>query len=228
MAFIACTEEDVRFNDLAKIVPSKNTIIADGADTATFIIEFNQDSNIELIDANVRVVNGSFTDSDSNEKMIEPIKDPDGVIRANIGVVSSTIVDSLKIIVNVNEFKTSSSIPNVTSEPSTMSLSASGFSVANSFESEITITGTVLNSQGKKASNGFQVLIEDTFADGSAVNGLFRNESLRTSNGQISFIYSPGPVIPEQFINLKATVLDPTSGVTTIMNSIQIYVTTND
>ncbi len=224
----ACSTEDIRFNDLAIITKNKDVIKADGFDSAIFTVRFNTESNINLINAKAQIVNGRFVDSETNELKIEPIKDPDGVIRANIGVISSTIVDSLQVIFNINEFKTISKLGSVKSVPATINLQASAFSVPNNFDDEISITGIILNIEGKKASNGYQVVINDTFENGAAVNGLFRETSLVTNNGQVSFIYSPGPVNPEQFINLTATVLDEEGSPMGIMNQIQIYITNND
>ncbi|MCD2258839.1 hypothetical protein [Psychroserpens luteolus] len=224
----ACSTETVRFNDLAIVTKNKEVIKADGFDSAVFTVRFNAGSDINLINANAQIINGRFIDSNTNELEIQPVKDPDGVIRANIGVISTTIVDSLKVIFNINEFKTISKLSSIKSVPATISLQASAFSVANSFESEIEITGTILNSEGKKASNGYQIIISDTFENGIAVNGLFRDTSLVTNNGQISFIYSPGPVNPDQFINLTATIIDDEGLPIGITNQIQIYVTNND
>lgn len=224
----ACSTESVRFNNLATITKNKDAIKADGFDTAIFTVKFNVDSDINLIKANAHIINGRFLDSDSNELEIQPSKDPDGIIRANIGVISTTIDDSLKVIFNINEFKTTSKLSSINSVPSTIKLKASAFSVANSFESEIEINGELLNSEGKKASNGYQVIINDSFEDGSAVNGLFREASLVSNNGQISFIYSPGPVNPDQFISLRATILDEGGSTIGATNQIQIYITNND
>lgn len=222
----ACTTETVRFNDLATIRINKNTIVANGFDTATFILEFNNNnSNIDLVKANAEIVNGKFADSESKELTIKPIKDPDGIIRANVDVVSTTVADTLKVIFNINEFKTISKLATTKSIPASINLKASAFSVANSFDSEIKITGTVLNSDGKKVSNGYKVVVNDSYQNGNAVNGLLRETSLTTNNGQISFIYSPGSVNPEQFINMSVIVLNEEGLLTEITNQIEIYVT---
>lgn len=222
---IACSTETVQFNDLAIVTKNKEAIKADGFDTAIFIVTFNTESDIKLINAQAQIVNGRFVDSDSNELKIQPIKDPDGIIVARIGVISTTIVDSLKVIFNVNEFKTISKLSSIKSVPATIDLQASAFSVANSFDSEIEVTGTISNSEGKKASDGYRVIINDTFENGMAVNGLFRETSLVTNNGQVSFIYSPGPVNPDQFINLTVTILDEGGSTIGVANQIKIYVT---
>lgn len=223
-----CSTESIQFNDLAIVTKNKEAIKADGFDTAVFSLKFNAESDIELINAKAQIINGRFIDSDSNELKIQPVKDPDGIIRANIGVISTTIVDSLKVVFNVNEFKFLSKLSSIKSVPATINLQASAFSVANSFDSEIVVTGTILNSEGKKASNGYRVIINDTFENGMVVNGLFRETSLVTNNGQVSFIYSPGPVNPDQFINLTVTILDERGSTIGVTNQIKIYITNND
>ncbi len=224
----ACTEETIRFNDLVSITKNKEALVADGSDTAELILKFNDDANIDLIDASAEIFNGRFIDSENSTLAIEPTKNPDGVITAKVIVASTTIADSLKIIFSVNEFNTPIALGSILSVPDTINLQASAFSVSNSFDSEIQIVGNVLNNLGKKASNGYQIIVNDTFQNGTPVNGLYRETSLITNNGQISFIYSPGAVSPNQFINLEAIVLDQGGAPIGVANQIQIYITNND
>lgn len=228
VSVLSCSTETIRFDSLAIITPNKESIKADGFDSAVFRIQFDDDSDIALIKAKAQIVNGKFADSETNELTIQPIKDPNGIIRADVIVTSTTIVDSLKVTFNINEYKTNAALNSIRSVPSSINLQASAFSVANSFESEISITGSIQNEEGRKASNGYQIVIYDTFNDGTAVNGLIRNASLVSNNGQISFIYSPGPVEADQFLTIAATVLDENGIPIGVTNQIQVYITNND
>ena len=228
LSVYACTTENVRFNDLVSITKNKDTITANGFDTVIFDLTFNKDTNIDLIKAKAEIFNGRFIDSENNELTIEPIKDVNGVIKARIGIISTTIPNSILVTFTINGYKTIETIETIKSLPSTTSLDVSAFSVANSYQNEVTISGSVLSDIGKKASDGYQVLIQDTFEDGLPINGAYRESALITKNAAFSVIYSPGPIPSDQFINIKATVLDENGAVTEVINQIQLYITNTD
>lgn len=226
IGLIGCTSE-IEFGDLLFIDGSRNFIIADNADTVTFILEFNEDAELDLINAKATVLNGTFKENNENELDIKPIKDIKGKIKANVVVQSTTEISDVKVEFNINEFITPFILRAVPSEPASISLIASAFNVHNNFDSEITLTGNLKNELGNKVSNGFSVRFEDTYEnDGTLVGGSYRESALVSSNGQISTIYSPGPVVANQYINLEAIILDENGNDTNIRETIKIFITT--
>ncbi|MFC4634082.1 hypothetical protein ACFO3O_09200 [Dokdonia ponticola] len=222
---ISCTSE-IDFGDLLSIRDSRDFITADNADTVTFVLEFNEDAEVELINAKATVINGAFQENNEDELDINPIKDINGKIGATVVLQSTTVVSDVKVEFNINEFITPFIITAIPSEPASISLQASAFNVDNNFDSEITLTGNLKNELGNKVSNGFSVRFEDTFENGTLVGGSYRESSLVSSNGLISTIYSPGPVTANQYINLEVIVLDENSNDTDITETIQIFITT--
>ncbi|MGV6832520.1 MAG: hypothetical protein ACWA5P_13280 [bacterium] len=224
---LSCTEDRLNFIDLLSIDQSRDFIIADGSDTVTYILNFNRDAELSLIDAKATVTNGVFEDNNEDELDIEPIRDINDNIEARVVVKSTTAPSDVVVEFNINEFITKDSLTAVISEPATINLQASAFNVDNNFDSEISFTGNLRNENGAKVSNGFSVRFEDSFSDGSPVNGSYREEALSTSNGQVSTIYSPGPIAPDQFINMKVIVLDENGNDTAITAELEIYITTD-
>lgn len=122
-------------------------------------------------------------------------------------------------------FRVNDSIDVQPSQASSISLSASAFSVANTFESEIIVTGILRNSNGGGVTSGTRVVTRDIFAsDGAPVNGRYRSLQLSSNAASsISFVYSAGPIVPNQDI-LLVTMLDGDGSQTDVGDTLRIFV----
>ncbi|WP_299221881.1 hypothetical protein [uncultured Aquimarina sp.] len=226
--FFGCTTE-VDFGDLAFITKSRDFVIADGTDTVTFVVTFNNEANIDQISAKATVMNGSFTDNDDDELTIEPVRDITGKIESIVEVRGTTSAANTIVRFNINEYTTKFELSPQLSIPSNISLNASAFSVLNNFDGEITLTGSLSNEIGRKVSSGNKVKFEDFFADGSPVNGQYRAQSLSSgADSKVSTVYSPGEIDENQTITLRVTVLDDNGEETNISDSIEIFITTEN
>jgi hypothetical protein len=122
-------------------------------------------------------------------------------------------------------FTAASSVTLTPALPDSMALNASSFMVQDSFQSEITITGTLFSGKGKKVSTGSVVKFSDYYADNdSAVRGSYRAlQILSDTASSFSCIYSPGPVpVTElhRYLYVKAIVV----GNTAVNDSVKIYI----
>ncbi|WP_299110458.1 hypothetical protein [uncultured Winogradskyella sp.] len=224
----ACTKNEVSFNDLVEIRESRDFIIANAQDTITYVLKFNNEATISLIKAKAEVTNGIFIDNDENELVIEPIRNVEDEIEVIVQVRSTTRASPMEVEFNINEYKTRYIVTSQKSIPSNINIEASAFSVGNSYESEVTLTGSLSSEIGRKVSDGYQVVIKDTFEDGTPVNGVYRASALITNNGLISVVYSPGNISPNQFITIEAIVIDENGLETDIVNQLQLYITATD
>lgn len=233
----SCSKQNVEFKDLIsdiQFIPEKQ-LIANGQDAVLVRVFFNKESVIENINGTVTVSNAIIQESGSNELKLSPTRDladpalKDEVI-VEFFVKSTTLHADHRLNFNVNMFENNSTvIPSIRSVPSSVSLSINSFSIEQNYGSEVTLSATVLNSEGKKVSNGAKARFRDVFEDGTPVNGRFREERLSSNNESVvSAIYSLGLVEINQEITIIVELLDDEENLLGISDSKRIIVTTND
>lgn len=141
------------------------------------------------------------------------------------GIVKITI--KMDLPAETQEYKVTDSIVIADSRPDTIAVKTSAFSVMINFASEITVTGTLLNTQRKGVSTGYQVIFSDHYEDGTDVNGKFREQQVFTgSTSTVSAIYSPGFVAPGKGIWLVGAMAGAPSA-SVKRDSVLIYSTQN-
>ncbi len=219
-------EQEVSETDLIKNIEfSKTELIANGSDVTSIKVFFNEESNIELISLKIETDNGVFLESQDNEIELIPKENLEGEIFAEVNLVSSSVNTDYNLTFEVDKYFYYENLTSINSEPSSISISSSAFSVYNNFDSEITLEAVLSNENYGGVSSGVKVRFTDTFSDGTPVNGSFRSQSL-TSNSQskVSTIYSPGTIDPDQYINLTVEVLDDDENPIGISDIIDVYV----
>lgn len=104
-----------------------------------------------------------------------------------------------------------------------ISLTADGFAVPVNFLGELNLSAALSSKMGK-ATRGQQVRFIDSYEDGSPVEGSFRNTVAKSDDNSIAkTIYSPGPVSPNTYVYITATVLDDGGDETDISQTIKIF-----
>ncbi|MEM1002148.1 MAG: hypothetical protein AAGH46_05830 [Bacteroidota bacterium] len=232
-------EDDLGPNDFViKFDIGLDSIVGDGTTTIPIKAFMDEDADIAFRKIIFKTTDGSFIGASSdkpNEIQVtaqvfnqEVFADVSWKVPSRPGMVTITAEPVIEDLGGL--FLIKDSIRVDTSAVATILLSASAFSVDNNFNKEITIVGTLKNSNGKGVSSGTMVVFTDTFAsNGNMVNGRFRSENLATDiSSNVSVIYSPGPVASGQDIYLTGSVLNKDGDTTTISNTIKIYITESD
>lgn len=226
MFFLACSEQVVNEDDLvSNISISKTELLANGADVSTVKVFFNKDAKVSLIKLEVEVNNGTIIENGTKKIELVPEENLEGEISAEFNLRSSTIVADHVIDFKVDKYLLERTIVSNRSNPASVAISSSAFSVQNNFDSEITLEALLSNENGGKVSNGIKARFVDTFLDGTPVNGRFRQESLSSnSDSKVSAVYSPGLIEPNQNIMVTVELLDDSGNPIGISGSIEIYV----
>jgi len=231
--FMSCEADKIVVDDIiSRVTFSKTELVANGSDTSTITVYFRKEISKDKVMLDVEVDNGVFIESEeggNSLKDISPERNIDNELFVEINLKSTTINAPHNIEFKVGQFTKNENVQSSKSTPASISITSSSFSVQNNFESEIELEGIILNENGAKVSNGTKVIFSDFYADGSPVNGSFRNiKNTSNSESKVSALYSPGIIVPNQFITLMVTVLDENNSSTNIQASIEIYVNEGD
>jgi len=224
-----CNKEEILFENLVKKVElSKASLKADGKDVLKVTLFFNIDAEISKISGKASINNAIFQESKTNKLDLKPIKTINNEIIAEFIITSTTLNSDHALVLNVNEFEKRFEIQSIKSVPASISLETSSFSVGEDFSDEIKLVATLKNEEEKSVSNGAKVVFMDLYDDGTSVNGVFRDEQLSSNNeSKTSAFYTPGIVSGNQFINIKAEVLDSLGNLSGIIDTKRIFITTN-
>jgi hypothetical protein len=231
----SCIKHDVQPGDLlSPMTFSTKQVQADGTSliTVSTVINANSDSTKRTVVFTTKY--GSWVGGkDStiskkatyiNQQLVASVqyKAPSSVV----GQGMDTINAKMYLPAEKQDYSQTDYIKVTASTPTKLVVSASAFSVKVNFGSEITVTGTLTNSQGNPVSLGSVVVFENRFDDQTAVNGRFRQQQL-SSNAQstVSAIYSPGNVATGRNIWLSCFLLDSSGNKTAIKDS--VLITTN-
>lgn len=223
----AC-EQEVSFSDLSEPLElSKDTLTANGSDAFEGFVRFNRNADISKLIAKVKAVNLTLSGSENGELKLTPVRKPNGNIEASFTGTSTTLHTPGKISLNINEFEEDYDIYINSSIVSSINTLVSAPSLLPNFSEELTVTGKLVNENGKKVSNGVSVLFEDLLLNGNSANGNFRAiNSNSNSESEVSAIYSAGNIEADQFVLLKITVLDESGTITSIASQQSIYIRT--
>jgi hypothetical protein len=141
-------------------------------------------------------------------------------LRDGLDTVTATTVTNPPFMQMINIVFTKSA-------PAFLIMQASAFTVATNFGSEVTITGTLLNSSRNRVSDSTLVQFTDYYqSSGLPVGGSYRQlQNASNDSSQLSFIYSSGLAPPGSFIYIKGVVLDSNGMPTAIADSVLLYIT---
>lgn len=231
--FLSSCEETIVVTDLIRELRASDMIFeADGSSIIEVTAVLNKDADNDKRTVEFVTSSGSFKDG-VNGKIQQKAELINGELIAKVILIAPMQPGEIKVNAQVllndlrDEYVSELTITATTSSPDKIDLSADGFSVLNNFQSEIELTGVLLNGT-KKVSLETVVTLKDYFEDGTAVNGSFRNEMLESDiNSKVRATYSPGQVTPDQFIIIQATVLDTNGNPTLLQDEIKIYVRSN-
>tara|TARA_E500000318_G_C3566436_1_gene215836 strand:- start:446 stop:1174 length:729 start_codon:yes stop_codon:yes gene_type:complete len=229
--FWSCGDENLSFNEVVLDIfpkPRKTSLIADGVDERRYSMVFNSDAKIENIKVSGEVANGVFSDNEQDTFTLKPFKDSNDQIVAFFTVRSTTVNKKIELVFKVNDYFLKESIESEPSLPERIQIIPSALTVRNTFASEITIQANLLNERNRKVSQGIKVKVSDELADGTPVNGRFRNSQLTSDEeSKVSFSYSPGEITPNQDIILRLEAYNVNDDPLGIEEEIRIFVLPN-
>ncbi|MCT4587498.1 MAG: hypothetical protein N4A71_06720 [Carboxylicivirga sp.] len=221
LLLLSCEEKKLEIDQLiSKVSYSSDTIIANGYDKVEIEIFLNKKAATKNWEIELVTTNGVFEESAENKVTVKTEVFPDGNQKAKAVLVSTTKYSNPVVSIELENYKRIDTLNSIISKPHSISLSSNSFTVIEDYGSEVLITGNVFNSNGAKSSDGFGVVITDTLENGDQINGLIRDGQLKTKNGKISFIYTPGLVDAYQNILLEASI----PGYVDVAEEIKIYI----
>lgn len=161
---------------------------------------------------------GSFKDADDDELIVEATME-NGLLSADAIFIAPLSEGEVTISVQMDladlrgKYVTEKPLRFAKSDPAAISIEADAFSVFNGFDGEINLSGKLSNAMGNGVQLGTRVELIDLYEeDDGRVNGKFRDMTLSSGpNSEISAVYSPGAVTPDQTIKIIANVLDENS-----------------
>ena len=226
----SCSQEEIGFEDLVEHVffPRAVEFMADGQSKINVELRFVEGAELADIKA-IAKVNKLFSVHEGKEEIEELSITPEiglnGRIKAVFTIVSTTRPGDFLVELEVNQYRRFYRLKSFESLPNGVSLTKSTNSVEAGYLGEVTIEGIIANDEGAKASQGVRAVVNDFLEDGSPANGVFRALQL-TSNGEskISMIYSPGPILNDQFVTIEVTLVDAQGNSMGIQNNIQVFV----
>lgn len=231
--FFGCTEEVETSGYIEDVVVTPTTVAADG----TTIIEIKAFLNPDLDKRTVQfnVDKGVFQNSDKPNTITvtaEKLKDT-LVAVARLKAPSITGMITISVQPDIKDLKGKFVVQRTVtvnaSDAATIDLTANAFSVHNNFDGEIEVTGLLKNSDGNGVMKGVRVLIEDYDLNFNSLPGRFRNSSLTTGNdSKVSTFYTPGQIVPDQFIYLIGTILKADDTKTAYADTLKIFITEKD
>lgn len=232
---MCCKEEVITVDNIFdSLETDKINILADGTTTVlvTAVLNKNGDENLRTI--NFEADRGIFVETGKNQISKKAEVNTEEQVEAKVVLVAPTTTGPLEIraqveLDNLKDRYIQKAIIDVSeSMASDIQLTTSSFSVAVNFGSDIDITGVIKNSDGNQVSDGVEVRIYDTDVFNNPLSGSFRQKNLVTSgDSKISAIYSPGTISADQFVYVKAEVLDENKQGIGIRDSVRIYVRNN-
>ncbi len=229
ISILASCRESVTTDDLIIDLKTPDTLEADGGTTVNFSVDLNNDLDIRNV--LFKVDKGSFPDNKDSDSIVVVAEKIDKQLKAiaqfKAPASEGTINVSAEVVIpdRKGEFVKSRSITATRSVVKTIDLTANSFSVYNNFDGEITLTGKLSNSNHKGVSIGNKVKLEDVSSGYQPLNGSFRNTNLSSdASSQVSAIYSPGWINPDQSIFIIMTVLDNSGMKTSIADTLKIAV----
>lgn len=222
---VGCTK-NIEYSDLAEIKFSNNEWFANGSDKITIVIIFNEESNLDLINASASITNGTFTKNNSNEIEITPIRDVvSGKVQSIVMIKSSTTNADSEVKININGYEARKFITSKKSVPANLTLKVDKFSIKNNFSEVLNLTGKLLNNANKNVSTGSRVLFEDFLPDGTPAGGKFKDTIINSNSiSTVNNTYSVGQIRANEKVTIIATVLDENENKTPIKNTIELLV----
>lgn len=224
---LSCSnDEPTNFDDLVSdvILTGVQNFIADGSSKIQGEINFNPDASITDIDAKIILTNATFENSTESTLSLTPEILPNGRVRAEFTIVSTTRAGDYSIEVNINQYRRKFNLEAGVSSPEAISLTKSANSVEVNFVGEVTFEGTLKNFENRKVSQGVKVRFSDFLSNGNPAEGIYRAESLiSNSDSKVSVVYSPGVITPNQFITIIVEILDENNNSIGISSSTEIF-----
>lgn len=233
---LACSADDmITFRDIASLsidTADVEAFIADGKSKLLMRLVFNEDAKLEDIVAKASITNASFENKTEKEITLTPKirmgRNSRAQIVAETSIISTTKADSVFVEFNVNNYILRFPFLSKKSEPAAIKLTKSKTSIESNYRGEVTITGLLSNIEGGKVSQGTKVVYSDFLESGEPAGGLFRAQEFSSNlNSQVSAIYSAGAIQSEQFVTIKAEVIDQDNNPIGIESTIEVFVISN-
>lgn len=232
---ISCKKETITAGNIFNSLESDtHNIIADGTSTVEITAKLNKlgDKSLRTIDFETDM--GVFIETGNNKITRKAETNTSDEIEVKVILLAPTTPGKITVSAQVevedlkDRYIQTTSLEATRSVAANLALRTNGFSVQNNFGSELRIEGVLTNSDGNKVSNGVKVRVYDTDEANNLLSGSFRDASLTSgTDSQISAIYSPGMIAADQFIYLKAVVLDENEQPVDIKDSVKVYIRTN-
>jgi len=222
--------ELITFEDLATVkYEREDTLTANGSDSMTFKVLYNEDASKDLIVLNVSTSNATIIENENKTKYTVPvINDSNDSLFSEFTIKSTTNFNPINVEFEISGYTQKENIQTKKSIADSLSVYGSSFSVDNNYQGEITITGIVRAENNEIPSSTYKVIFNDKFLNGDSVNGEYRNQMINLNeNGEASVIYTPGLVDSNTYIILIGEVVEISDEDTTflgIKDELQIYV----
>lgn len=232
VSLISCKKETIATDKLINsLLVSPKIVEANGTSIVSVTCQLNSDATSDKREVIFKTTAGQFVENKEqkivkkaefeNEKLIVKT---DILVPMQAGTLTITAEPNLPDI--IEDYIATDSVSLIESVPVSIKVSNSSFFVWNNdLKSEVTITGTLFNSSGKKVSMGNNVIGEDYFENNMPVGGRFRETFLSSnSDSKVSTIYTPGNVPVGSNIFIKLTLLDDLGVKTNIRDSVLITI----
>lgn len=226
--FSSC-DDHIDTDEVITIESSVTTLFADGTSKAEIIAYIPEKALPDKRKIKFEATSGNFVNGENGVITVEAQDNTlkDGKLAAKVTFIAPPTIGTSTIKASIEGYDTSINITLIKSEPSSILLSASAFSVFVNFAGEVKLIGLVTNASGNMVSKGIKIKLEDFYQDGTNVGGKYRECSLSTnSKGEISAYYSPGPIPSNIYLYIVATVLDNDGAPTDINDTIILYTLT--
>lgn len=223
-----CAESVPNIDEIILLETSTSMIVADGNSKATLTVFLPLDADEDKRTIKFETNLGMFSDSNRFKEVTATQKlASDEKLTAEVTFLAPSSPGIAEITATVSGYTRSTNIEINPSTVASLVLTASQFNVQENFASEVVITGRVLNSSGKNASQGVPVKLHDVYLSGQPVNGNYREQKLSSNgSGNVSAIYSPGfTSVNDSILYIIGTVLDNNGQPTNIKDSITLFIT---
>ncbi len=226
----SCIEEAEVSDVYSSIDVDKLELLANGQSTAKISVELNPKTSVDRRNVVFSTNSGVFSGEFKNKIIIKAT-----FIESKLIAIATIIAPTKtgKMIIKIEpefdsslkEFNRSVEILLKESRPSKIILGQSNLGIEANFNSEVSISGIISNSENSNVSDGFKIQFEDYLQNGESANGLFRNvKNVTKDSSKVSCIYGSSSHPVGTKIIVVGTLLDENNDKTAIKDSIFLIV----
>lgn len=224
---LSCDDKVIDTGDvLTNLTISQQEIHADGQSTVEVTVELDKNASSDRRSVVFSTSSGTFLPKDSvkatvkaeffDGKLIATTK-----LRAPVRPGTITVTAKPEYDIPSQDFILEGSLTATLSVPAQIRLNPSGFAITANFGSQVALTATLRNSDGKFVSAGYKVVFEDLLGAGGPAGGRFNHLKDVTTDSSVTAASYSAPKLPiGTDIMIKATVLDNAGAKTGITDSV--------